>query len=821
MAGGLDAYRNRRDFAKTAEPAGGASARRKGRAAELSFVVQKHAARRLHYDLRLELDGVYRSWAVTEGPSLVPGEKRLAVEVEDHPLDYGTFEGTIPKGEYGAGAVLVWDRGVWSPDGDPHAGIAEGRLDFELRGEKLRGRWHLVRLRPRRGTKRPEWLLIKARDEAAREPDAPDILEQAPASVKTGRGIEEIARRGAEEASVPPAFVEPCLAALVETTPTDPKFVHEIKFDGYRIQAATADGRVVLRTRSGQDWTTKFEGAPFLDALRRLPGRLLLDGELVVEADTGRSDFTALQDDIAKGRKDRMVYVAFDLLHRNGEDLRPRPLLERKAALEALLAPRQGPALRYGEHLDESGERLLEHACRLGLEGIVSKRRNAPYRSGRSKDWVKSKCAVREDFVIAGFVPSTTTKRAVGALVLGVHDGGKLVHAGRVGSGFTADASRTLFALLEPERIDARPFATKLPAGQARDIRFVAPNRVAEVEFRGRTSGGLLRHAVFKGLREDASAADVVRREAEYEQEDAPHPAVVLTHPDRLLWPDAGVTKQGLADFYVEIGDRILPHVTGRILSLVRCPDGVAGHCFFQKHAWKGLSDAVARVPVPGDDEPGLAISDLDGLIALVQAAVLEIHPWGSRAEDAERPDRLIFDLDPGEDVGWDAIAAVAFAVRDRLAADGLRSFAKTTGGKGLHVVVPIRPASDWATVKSYCRNVAETLAAAAPERRTASLAKKARRGRVFIDHLRNGRGATAVAAYSTRARPGAPVALPVAWEELSMLRRADLFRVVDLPARLDRLREDPWKDFFTLEQRLPDDAAGATERAAPRRGRR
>ncbi len=829
MAGGLDEYRSKRDFGRTAEPRGAARASRK-KAAAPSFVIQKHAARRLHYDLRLELDGVYKSWAVTKGPSLVPGEKRLSVAVEDHPLDYGSFEGTIPQGEYGGGSVLLWDSGTWTPDGDPHRGLEKGHLEFTLAGEKLHGRWHLVRLKPRRGEKKTNWLLIKAEDDFARTADAPDILDEAPRSVKTGRLVEEIAegtdkvwtKEGEADPPPPekkravagkarrtgskalPAFVEPCLATLVEATPADPKFIHEIKFDGYRLQAAIADGRVVTRTRAGHDWTEKFEGAPFLDALRRLPGTLLIDGELVVNAETGHSDFTALQDDLSTGRRERMVYMAFDLLQRDGTDLRGEPLTERKAALEPLIAALDDPAVRFSEHLEESGETLLDHACRLGLEGIVSKRKDAPYRSGRGKDWVKSKCTARQEFVVAGFTPSTTLKRAVGALVLGYYDGETLIHAGRVGSGFTEDSARTMFALLDAERRETSPFAAKLVTADARQVRFVEPKRVAEVEFRGWTGGGSLRHPVFKGLREDKAAEDVRREDTGRDRKAAPRHSIALTHPDRLLWPDAGVTKQGLAEFYADIWDWIRPHVTGRLLSLVRCPEGIAGSCFFQKHAWRGLSDAVEQVHLPGDPEEQLAIADLDGLIALVQAGVLEIHPWGSRLDDVERPDMLTFDLDPGEGVDWDGVVAGALAVRDRLGEDGLETFVKTSGGKGLHVVVPITPEADWDTAKAYCRGVAEDLAERMPERYTAALAKKARGGRIFIDYLRNGRGATAVAAFSTRARPGAPVATPVGWKELGPALRPDRFRIGNLAARLDHLGSDPWAKFFTTRQTLP-----------------
>jgi bifunctional non-homologous end joining protein LigD len=863
----LQTYAAKRDFAKTREPRG-SKAKQSGHV----FVVQKHAARRLHYDFRLELDGVLKSWAITKGPSLVPGEKRLAVEVEDHPIDYQDFEGTIPQGQYGGGTVLVWDRGTWTPIGDPHEGLAKGHLDFELDGEKLHGAWHLLRMRGKPGEKRHNWLLIKARDAAAREPGEPDILDESPQSVLSGRAIEEVAedkkgrtwssnrssKRGAEapakpakpkqareparaapEASAPdvaklkkarkaalPAFVPPCLATLVSKPPKGAGWVHEIKFDGYRLQARIDGGKVKLLTRSGLDWTTKF-GKRVLAALGSLPVRqALVDGELVVEGEAGASDFAALQAALSEGKTDRFVFYAFDLIYANGYDLRDAALGERKAALRAVLAGTEG-AVRFSEHFETEGDIVLENACRLSLEGIVSKRADAPYRSGRNRDWIKSKCSHRQEFVIAGYVPSSTGAKAIGSLVLGLYEGGKLVHAGRVGTGFSAKVARELWSRLEKLRLDKPWFAGKLTAEERRDARWARPELVAEVEFRSWTGAHLLRHASFRGLRDDKPAKEIVREDAGEAAAGPPASAsrksfgVKLTHPDRIYWADAGVTKQGLAEYYADVWKWMAPHVVARPLSLVRCPDGIGAKCFFQKAAWKGIhrSVTVLRNPGEGGDE-FLAIRDLDGLVAMVQAGVLEIHPWGSTIGDLDRPDRLIFDLDPGPDVGWPELVHAAQEVRRRLKDAGLESFLKTTGGKGLHVVAPLEPVAHWDEVKPYTRSIAEAMAADSPDRCVAKMSKQLRAGHIFVDYLRNGRGATAVAAYSTRARPGAPVSTPLAWDELGPDVRGAHFHVANLAARLAHLDRGPWSGFFKIKQRLPNSTARASAKGKKTRSR-
>ncbi|SIQ45564.1 DNA ligase D [Bosea sp. TND4EK4] len=844
----LEAYRKKRNFSATSEPKGG-RARKTGN----SFVIQKHDATRLHYDFRLELDGVLKSWAVTKGPSLVAGEKRLAVHVEDHPLEYGGFEGTIPKGEYGGGTVLLWDRGTWTPIGDAHKGYAKGHLEFELQGEKLSGRWHLVRMHGKPGERRENWLLIKGEDEVARPEGAPDILDEQPQSVKTGRDIPAIAGeapgwssrtgkitrrsgkvkktapaaepaqdgpaaldpaaiKGARKAAMPD-FVEPMLASLVAAAPTGDRWLHEIKFDGYRLQARIEAGRVKLLTRSGLDWTKKF-GKAVVTALQQLPpGTAIIDGELVVETDAGASDFSALQADLSEGRSDRFAFYVFDLLYLDGYDLTALPLAKRKSLLEPLVANADG-IIRYSSHFDESGAMVLRHACRLSLEGIVSKLSDAPYRSGRGKSWVKSKCSARQEFVIAGYVPSSVSRKAIGSLVLGIYEGDELRHVGRVGTGFSGAVAEELFRKLERLRATSSPFGGPLTADEARKVKFVRPELVAEIEFRAWTADGHLRHASFRGVREDKSAREIVR-EVPMSAKKQPAPqrrTVKLTHPDRVYWPDAGVTKEGLADYYAEIWRQIAPHIVGRPLALLRCPNGIDGESFFQKHAWKGLNPNIVLVKDPQDpsDAPLISINDLDGLLGLVQAAVLEIHPWGTTVAEWEKPDTIVMDLDPGEGVAWQDVIEAAREVRQRLTDAGLAAFVKTSGGKGLHIVSPLKPSADWAAVKAFTKGLADAMAADTPERFVSTITKSKRRGKILVDYLRNQRGSTAVAAYSTRARAGAPVSAPLTWDELGPGIGPAYFTVATMPTRIAAFSSDPWDGFRA--------AAASLERPRPRR---
>ncbi|RKE86224.1 DNA ligase D [Rhizobium sp. AG855] len=840
----LSEYRRKRDFKATPEPKAQA-AKTKGN----SFVIQKHAARRLHYDFRLEMNGVLKSWAVTRGPSLVPSEKRLAVHVEDHPLAYGDFEGVIPPGQYGSGEVIVWDRGNWEPLHDAAKGYRKGHLEFSLQGEKLHGHWHLVRMAKRDGETRENWLLIKGDDEFARSDTDPDVIEELPLSVKSGRPIESLKGDGkaevwnsrktkqAAKAKTPgkskvakaaetkarttvkgtkpadlPNFVPPALATLVKTVPKGGRWLHEIKLDGYRIQARVDHGDVRLLTRTGLDWTDRF-GDAISQGLKALPVQTaLLDGEIVVETGNGSSDFSLLQADLSDGRADRFVYYIFDLVHLDGQDLTGASLIRRKAVLEHLMRPAEGP-LKYSTHFDESGDLVLKHACRLSLEGVISKVADAPYRSGRGRDWVKSKCTARQELVIGGYVPSSVSDTAIGSLIMGVNDKDGLRHVGRVGTGYSASVARQLFRQLKPLVQKKSPFAGTLTSLERKDAVFVKPELVAEVEFRGWTGDAHLRHASFRGLRDDKTATEVVQESGPIPQrgstakpraraEATAKRSVPLTHPDRLYWPEAGVTKEGLADYYVQVWPRIAPFIVDRPLALLRCPEGHAGTCFFQKHGWRGMRKEIITIRDPKDDDEQalIGIHDLDGLLALVQGAALEIHPWGSRGGDLERPDMVNIDLDPGPDVDWERVVAAAFEVRQRFSDMGLTGFVKTSGGKGLHVVAPVKPKAEWPAVKAAMKALADSMAADSPDDYVATISKAKRKGKILIDYLRNGRGNTAVAPYSTRAREGAPVSMPLSFDELGPNIGPNHYTVTNTPSRLEQQDGDPWGDFRKAE---------------------
>ena len=874
----LEIYRKKRRFAVTPEPRG-----RKVAAGGHHYVIQKHAARRLHYDLRLELDGVMKSWAVTRGPSLDPNQKRLAVHVEDHPLEYNSFEGTIPEGEYGGGTVMVWDRGTWTPDGDPHKAYAKGHLVLDLNGQKLHGRWHLVRMRGRDNDRHENWLLIKAKDDEARGPRDPDILQQESRSAATGRSIEEIAagkggkkrvwhsnraaktepnshrafkdkigkiaarspsrgrakgnrrtsgankkKPSTERGSALPDFVPLGLATLYDQVPAGDGWLHEIKFDGYRMEARLDHGNVQLLTRKRQDWTHRFE--PVAEAVSKLPAATaLLDGEIVVEDHRGISDFSLLQTDLRNGRTDRFIYYVFDLLHLDGRDLLSEPLLARKAALAGLLKARgRSGTIRYTENFEEAGPVILRHACEMGLEGIISKRRDAAYRSGRSDNFIKSKCRGGQEVVVVGYSPSTALQNAIGALTIALHEGGKLRYAGRVGTGYTQKTARELFQKLQALRTAKRPI--ELPADERRkDVVWVKPQLVIEVRSAGMTHGGVFRQASFKGLREDKPASEIVRdvpaakpsgsamtqnkvplrpaaRRVQQKKSElgrrADGPiAVRLTHPDRIYWPDVGVTKADLAEYYVAVWEWMKPHILGRALSLVRAPEGVGGETFFQKHIASSVKSSPLRHVVPGKDQDVIAVETVDDLVALVQSGALEIHVRGSRLDSLETCDRIVFDLDPGEGVEWKAIVAAAREIRERLHAIKLASFVKLSGGKGIHVVLPIADA-DWDTAKLFAQRTAAAMAADSPKLYLAKMTKSLRKGRIFIDYFRNSREATSIAAYSTRARAGAPVSAPVTWERLARTTGGNDFSVLDLKKRL---KEDAWAEIGKVRQKLPE----------------
>jgi bifunctional non-homologous end joining protein LigD len=815
----LEQYRAKRDFKKTAEPAG-SPGKKKSKGEGGLFVMHKHAATRLHYDLRLEHEGVLWSWAVTRGPSLDPAERRLAVHVEDHPLDYGSFEGNIPKGQYGGGAVVLWDEGTWRPEGDPAKAMKKGHIKFEIDGQKLKGDWHLVRLKPRPGEKRDNWLLIKSDDEFA-DPRR-DILEELPQSVKSGLTIEEVAegRKAPKKPKQParaknpaagkarqiPGFIAPCLARLESSPPAGEEWIHEVKFDGYRVQAHVVGGATTLYTRTGLDWTHKF-GDQIVGAFGALDCEsAVIDGEVVVLAANGVSEFSGLQLALSEGRGQDMIFYAFDLLHLDGNSLLEEPLLHRKERLRDLLKGQDEQGhLRYSEHFVESGQTMLDHACRMGLEGVVSKRADAPYRSGRGYDWIKSKCTLRQEFVIAGYLTSDKTGRGIRSLVMGYRREGKLVPAGNVGTGFSAETLRDLKKKLDPLKTKAAPFTGA--AARQKDVVWVEPKLVAEVEFRSWTRDGSIRQGSFQGLREDKPVEEVVAETVPEAGETGkksrsgartPKTSVALSNPTKKLWPEEGLTKQGLLDYYALVWPRMKQFVVDRPLSLVRAPDGVGGQRFFQKHAMPGMHEAILKSSDPEDGEEVLYIRDFDGLAALVQLGVVEVHIWGAKVDNIGEPDQIVFDLDPDEGLGVEDVRAATLDVKQRLEELGFATFLKTSGGKGFHVVVPLEPRADWDEVKGFAQDFARAMAQASPERYTATMSKKARKGRIFLDYLRNGRGSTTIAPYSSRAKKGATMSMPITWDMLEGGVGPADYRIGESSISERLAAADPWKDFFS-----------------------
>ncbi len=790
--GDLAEYNRKRDFKKTSEPAGGVVKDAGG-----MFVVQKHAATRLHYDFRLEHDGVLMSWAVPQGPSLDPTIKRLAMRTENHPIEYGSFEGVIPKGEYGAGAVIIWDTGKMQWLLDPDEGMAKGELKFVLAGERLQGEFHMVKIKPREGERGNPWLLFKSKDAFAGKEDA---VARSVTSIVSGRTIEDVRSGGARvwskggerapKAAKPPkwAFVEPALATRVEKAPDADTWIHEIKYDGYRIQAAVSGDSVRLYTRTGLDWTGKFQSVA--DALAKLDLKdVLLDGEVAVAQASGKTDFSALQKSLESGVAKGVSYFVFDLLADGTKDLRKTPLNERKERLDKLLGKAKAP-IRVSPYFEGNGPDVLAAFREQGLEGVVSKKATSTYQSGRSNSWLKVKLINEQEFVIIGYQPSLKG-RAFAALMMADRVDGKLVYRGNVGTGFN---DKTLALLHEKlTKLERAKPAASVPRLAAKGAKWVEPKLVAQVKFAEFTSEGAIRHGVFLGLRGDKAAKDVQAEQAA----PAMRTRVRLTHPDKVLFPESGVTKAELAAYLDMAADRMGAHLYGRPVSLVRAPDGVGKQTFFQKHAMKGMPDDIKLIPIKESDgkpEEYITLPDATAIVSAAQISALEFHLWGSRNKDLEHPDRLIFDLDPDEDLDFQVVKRAAFDIKALLESADLKSFAMITGGKGIHIVLNVKPRLEWDELKTFSADVAEQVAALDPKRFVANMSKAKRKGRIFIDYLRNGRGATAIAPYSPRARGTAPIAVPVSWDELKTIPAANVFKLKDMHARLNE--PDPWADY-------------------------
>jgi bifunctional non-homologous end joining protein LigD len=890
-----------RDFSVTEEPRGNARARLQPKShttPTLPFVVQKHAATRLHYDFRLGWNGVLKSWAVTKGPSYFPGDKRLAVQVEDHPIEYGDFEGTIPKGQYGGGTVMMWDTGTWEPHGDIDRGLVDGHLKFELHGKKLKGSWALVRMHGRAGgTDKANWLLIKERDQYARKSTDSPITEEAPDSAASGHTLEEIANRkdrvwnsnhthGRTKEKSPakpqsattsasamrgrdrskpnvslnsapreriPAFIAPQLAQKATTAPSGENWVHELKLDGYRIQIHVqpdvkrkAKGSIAkLLTRKGLDWTARMPD--IADAAAQLNVKtVILDGEAVALDERGVSDFAALQAAFHEGRQHSITYFAFDILHLNGRNLRGLPLSARRKILaDVLRGIANNTSLRLSESLDADGKAVFKRACALGAEGIVSKLATARYTSGRGNAWLKLKCYQEQELVIGGFTLPSKGDAGVGALLLGYYRDGKLLYAGRSGTGFTQKMHRMIRSQLEKLKRKESPFAD-VPREVKRTAHWVKPELVAQISFSNWTIDNLVRQAAFKGLREDKPASEVVRESAvesnatNREISSRPsssmppsHPKdkvakaaiqLAITHPDKVLDAESGMTKRDLAEYYQAVSANLLPHISNRPLSVVRCPNGNSKPCFFQKHIGLGLPAGVKSVPIrspkSGKTEDYITVDSSDGLVGLAQLGVLEIHPWGAQNDSLSRPDRIVFDLDPDAAIDWTTLAETARGLRSRLKNLDLKSFLKSTGGKGLHVVVPIEPKHDWPAIKDFAHRLVLQMEKEKPDLYVTKMTKATRKSRIYLDYLRNDRGATSVAPYSPRARRGTPVAMPLRWNELDAAK-APVFHVTDFQQWRSRLWHDPWAALLATRQNLSERARRDVDRGTGKHKRR
>lgn len=835
----LKKYNEKRDFGITAEPEGKAGKRAKS---NLRFVIQLHEATRTHYDFRLEWDGVMKSWAVTKGPSFDPADKRLAVRTEDHPMDYNDFEGVIPAKQYGAGPVMIWDEGIWTPEDDPAKMEKKGRINFTIEGSRIKGQWHLVRMHT--PDKRENWLLIKSKDEFALDKiKSADFLKHENTSIVTGRTMDDIRNAGLtkrnnkalksasaelipkskKKTSKPTLSLDtllkwyegPELATLVDQQPDGNTWVHEIKYDGYRLMAFVSDRKIILRTRGGKDWTHKFE--PLAKAIATLHvENAVLDLEACVLDQNGRTDFGALQAALSNDEAEKIEGWIFDLLHFNGEDLRKEPLIDRKKLLEKILRKAKGP-IYYSEHF-ESAPDLLERACKIGAEGLVSKKKDSFYFGRRTKDWVKSKCGLEQEFVIGGFMPAKDYEKAIGALLLGFYKNKKFTYAGKVGTGFSQKLAKEIYQKLIALRTDKSPFQNKVPRG-IREYIYVKPEKLCEISFMQWTPDGHIRHASFKGLREDKNPKAVVeeipqpmeevtqnikpRRKANAEK--VSFNGVTISHPDRIVYPDTTITKGDVAEYYAKVAALMLPFIDGRLISLLRCTDGIGGECFFQRNPMKGMGDSVKSKTVTHkvNQHEYIYVEDEVGILQLAQMGTMEFHAWQSTLKDKGKSNQIIFDLDPDEGVPFEAVKLAAEDIRNRLKKIGLVSYPRLSGGKGVHVVAPIEPDHDWDEVKEFAREFSENMAREVPDAYVANMSKKKRAGKVFIDFFRNDFSSTAIVPFSLRARAGAPIAWPVTWIELKKYNQANGITLKNIDVKLLKNAEKISAEFLKVSQKL------------------
>ncbi|KAB5625173.1 DNA ligase D [Pseudomonas putida] len=812
MAKPLQEYHRKRDFNATSEPVGKHARTRSGHA--LQYCIQKHDASHLHYDFRLELDGTLKSWAIPKGPSLDPKVRRLAVHVEDHPLDYANFEGHIPEGHYGAGDVIVWDRGIWEPEGDPHQAYAKGKLRFRLQGEKLSGVWNLFRTQL--AGKKEQWMLVKSNDGQARSEVDYSIVEALPDSVLSERSLpprrpakttSSTPRKHKARAKALPDKLQPQLATLVDSPPSG-DWRYEVKFDGYRIMARIDGDDVRLFTRNGHDWSAKMPRQ--VEALKALGlDAAWLDGEMVVVDDNGVADFQALQNAFDTEHDERITYYLFDLPWLGREDLRELPLKARRDTLARLLEDNASPVLRYSADFEEPVDSLLDSACRLELEGLIGKRADSPYVGRRSSDWIKLKCKQRQEFVIVGYTDPKGSRQGFGALLLALHDhdSGQLRYAGKVGTGFSAATLDSILARLKPLRVAKAPLPSPPTGAEARGVHWLKPHLLAEVAYAQMTREGIVRHAVFHGLRDDKPATAIDLEKAMPAKRAAqPQPegldTLRLTHPDRVVDATIGATKRQVAEYYAQVADWLLPQLKDRPVALVRAPDGLAGELFFQKNAGQLHIPKVLSYSKVQAGQAAMVLNRADSLLGAVQMNTLELHTWNATNKDFDKPDRFVLDLDPDPALPWKAMLEATQLTLTLLDELGLKVFLKTSGGKGMHLVVPLTRRAGWDEVKDFSHALVEHMARLFPDRLSAVSGPKNRVGRIFIDYLRNGKGATTVAAYSLRAREGLPVSVPIWREELSQLKGADQWNIGNLHERLAQV-EDPWSEMASTRQSI------------------